>query len=333
MVTETKPERTAAPPARKRSSALDLMRRYGLLGVWALVVVFFSAARPETFLTFANLQNIAGAQAVLVVLTLGLIIPSTAGEFDLSVASVAGLAAVAVAWLAGVHGWPLLAALPIAIIIGAVVGLINGFFVVKLEVPSIIVTLGTGTLLGGVAVALNNPTTSVGSRAFIDATHNAVFGLPLAFYYAILLTAVIWYVYTYTPVGRYLYFVGAGRDVARLAGLNVDRIRWGSFVASGVISALAGILLAGWLGSADPTIGPPFLLPAFAAAFLGSTVVTPGRFNPVGSLIAAYFLVTGITGLQLMGLSGWIEQVFYGASLVLAVSFSNLLTRRSGQTA
>jgi ribose transport system permease protein len=324
----TEPQPTAT---RTTSRSGDLLRRYGLVVVWLAVIVFFSIARPDTFFTFANLQTIAGAQAVLVVITLGLIIPSTAGEFDLSVASVAGLSAVLIAWLAGVHGWPLGLALLIAVCAGVVVGLVNGFFVVVLQVPSIIVTLGTGTLLGGIAVAVNNPTTSVGSTAFINATHNELLGIPLAFYYAVGLTVLVWYVYSYTPVGRYLYFVGAGRDVARLAGLNVDRIRWGTFVASGVFSALAGILLAGWLGSADPTIGPPFLLPAFAAAFLGSTVVTPGRFNPVGSLIAAYFLVTGITGLQFMGLSGWIEQVFYGASLVLAVSFSNLLARRSGQ--
>jgi len=129
-------------------------------------------------------------------------------------------------------------------------------------------------------------------------------------------------------LGRYLYFVGAGRDVARLAGLRVNAIRIGSLVAAGLLSAFGGVILAGTLGGAEPTVGPTYLLPAFAAAFLGSTAITPGRFNPWGSFVAVYFLITGITGLELLGLVGWIEQFFYGASLIIAVAFSRIVGRQ-----
>jgi len=306
----------------------EVTRRYGLVLAWIAVIAVFSLLRPDTFFTFANLQTIAGSQAVLVLLTLALIVPMTAGEFDLSIAAIANISAVLVAWLNTEQGMAILPALTLALAAGLIVGLLNAFFVIKIGVESIIVTLGMATLLTGLAVGINNETTPLSSQALIDAVHTSVAGLSLGFWYGLLGTVLLGYVYALTPLGRYLYFVGAGRDVARLSGIAVDRVRAGAFVSSALISAIAGIVLAGWIGSADPTIGAPFLLPAFAAAFLGATVLTPGRFNPWGSLIAVYFLVTGITGLQLMGFSGWIEQVFYGTSLILAVALSTLAGRR-----
>jgi ribose transport system permease protein len=122
--------------------------------------------------------------------------------------------------------------------------------------------------------------------------------------------------------------VGRGRNVARLSGMNVSRIRWGALIASGFISALAGVVYAGTNGSADPSSGQAFLLPAFAAAFLGATAIMPGRFNPWGAVIATYFLVTGITGLQLLGVASFVQQLFYGGALVMAVALSQIARRR-----
>ena len=101
-----------------------------------------------------------------------------------------------------------------------------------------------------------------------------------------------------------------------------------SFIAAGLISALCGIIFAGTLDGADPSAGGTYLLPAFAAVFLGATTITPGRFNPWGTLIAVYFLGTGIAGLQLLGLASWIQPVFYGGALVIAVSFSQVMRGR-----
>ena len=155
-----------------------------------------------------------------------------------------------------------------------------------------------------------------------------LFGVQLVFYYGLALVLALWYVLSHTPLGRYLYFVGEGRNVARLSGIRVDAIRVGALIAGSTISAAAGVFQAGLIGGADPTIGPTLLLPAFAAAFLGATAIVPGRFNPWGTFIAVYFLATGIVGLQLIGLSGWIEQVFYGAALILAVAASRIASKR-----
>ena len=105
-------------------------------------------------------------------------------------------------------------------------------------------------------------------------------------------------------------------------------MRSGALITSGVISALGGVVYAGTTGAADPTSGTQLLLPAFAAVFLGATTIVPGRFNPVGSLVAVFFLVTGITGFQLLGAESYVQNLFYGGALVIAVALSQLARRR-----
>lgn len=315
-----------------RRRVTGFLWRYGLLVVWLVLVIIFSVLRPDTFFTFSNVQTIAGSQAVLVVVALALVPTLTAGEFDASVSSVTGMSLVMIGWLNVLHGWSIWAAIAVALGVGILVGLVNAFFVVVAQVPSIVVTLGMGTLLIGAAVGTNSLSTGGIDQRLVNATHDNVVGLPLAFFYGLGLTVVFWYVFSYTPLGRYLYFVGAGRSVARLSGIPVDWIRAGSFVAGSFLSALAGVLLAGWIGASEPNVGPSYLLPAFAAAFLGASVLEPGRFNPWGTFVAVYFLVTGVTGLELLGLAGWIEQVFYGASLVLAVAISTFAVGRRLKT-
>jgi ribose transport system permease protein len=155
-----------------------------------------------------------------------------------------------------------------------------------------------------------------------------VLGIPLGFYYGLVLCVALWYVFEYTALGRRLLFVGRGRNVSRLSGFNVPRLRWGALVATGVLSAAAGVLYAGTTGGADSTSGASFLLPAYAAAFLGATTIVPGRFNPWGTLVAVYFLVTGITGLTILGAQSYVQDLFYGGALVLAVALSHFPRRK-----
>ena len=259
---------------------VDASRRYGILVVWLAVIVVFSVLRPDTFFTFGNVQTIAGSQAVLVILTLGLIVPLAVGEFDVSIAAVMGLALVLVGWLNVIEHWSIVPSILVALGAGLFIGAVNAFFVVVVQVESIVVTLGMGTLLTGVAVGINDQSTGGISQGLVDAVGDSLFGLPLAFYYGLALTVIWWYILSYTPLGRYVYFVGAGRDVSRLSGIPVDRIRVGAFLTSGLTGALAGVVLAGWLGASDPNVSATYLLPSFAAAFLGASVINPGRFNP-----------------------------------------------------
>jgi len=326
----TAPGTQGPAPAPRRSRLVDLTERYALIAVWVVIIVIFGALKPNTFLTSANFSTIFGSQAVLVVLTLALIVPLVAGDYDLSVAATMTLSAMTLAILNVNEGWPLGLAILAALGVGVVTGAINGTLVALLGIESLIVTLGTSTFISGVVIWISNSNTISGiAQPLINAVVvNRLLGIPLEFYYGVAVALVMLYVFEFMPIGRRLLFVGRGRSVARLSGIRVNRVRWGALLLSGVISSLAGVLYAGTLGSADPTSGLSFLLPAFAAAFLGATTIMPGRFNPIGSLASVYFLVTGITGLQLLGVQTFVQQLFYGAALVLAVGLSQLARRR-----
>jgi ribose transport system permease protein len=303
-----------------------LAQRLTLPFAWALVIVLFGALEPDTFLTTANFQTIFGSQAVLVVLTLGLLLPLTAGDYDLSVASVLTLSAMIVALLNAQEGWPLGWAILAALGAGVLAGAVNGVLVVLLEAESLIVTLGSGAFLSGVVFWISDSNTIGGvSETLTDPVIVwDLLGIPLSFYYGLALCFAVWYALEYRPAGRRLLFVGRGRSVARLSGVRVERVRFGALVASATLAGLAGVLYAGTNGGADPSSGASFLLPAFAAAFLGATSIVPGRFNPWGAFVAVYFLVTGVTGLQLLGADSYVQQLFYGGALILAVALSRV---------
>lgn len=328
-ITES-PAKSAEAPRRGRRRLLVDLERFALLIAWFVIIAIFGAIAPDTFLTWPNFSTIFGSQAVLVILTLGLIIPLTAGDIDLSIAQVLTLSSMVIAVLNVNHGWPIGAAIAAAIAVGILTGLLNAFFTLYFRIHSLIVTLGTGTFLHGLTLWISNSRTIGGiDWSLVNAVILTRFlGIPLAFYYALALALVLLYVFEFTSLGRKALFVGRGRDVARLSGIPVTRMRLICFLASGAFAAIAGVLYAGTSGSADPNSGTQLMLPAFAAAYLGATAISPGRFNPIGSMIAVYLLVTGITGLSILGIDTFVQDLFYGGALVIAVALSQLVRGR-----
>jgi ribose transport system permease protein len=325
------PDAAAARPPRRLPSLAGLGERFGLLVAWGLVTLVFGVLEPDTFLTQANFSTILGSQAVLVVLALGLLPSLTAGDYDLSIAAMLTLSAVLIAHLDVRLHWPIGLAIGAALAAGVVVGAVNGLVMTVFEVDSLITTLGTGTVLSGIVLWVTHSNTISGvSNGWVNLVVGARFlGVPLEFYYGLALALLLWYVFEFTALGRRLLVVGRGRTVARLSGYHVRRLRVGAMVASSLTGAGAGALYAGTLGGADPTSGLTFLLPAFAAAFLGATSIVPGRFNPWGTMAAVYFLVTGITGLTILGVESFVQDLFYGGALVVAVVLSQLARRRA----
>ncbi|MEM9009650.1 MAG: ABC transporter permease [Pseudomonadota bacterium] len=322
-------EASAAEPPPSASSALWL-ERYGLLIAWGLLILVLGAFRPDTMFSWNPYASMFASNAMIVVLTLALLIPLTAGDFDLSVASTMGLAAMLVAVLNVQQGVGIGVAVVAAIGAGAVIGAINAVFVLYFGIHSLIVTLGTGYFVNGVILWVSNSAVIAGvSMELVQAVILTRFlGIPLTFWYAAALAVLLWYVFQHTALGRRLLFVGKGREVARLSGVNVVRMRAGALIASGMIAGLAGVLYTGMRASADPTSALAFLLPAFAAAFLGSTAIYPGRFNAPGAFVAVYFLSTGIMGLNFLGADSFVQNLFYGGGLVVAVSISQLIRKR-----
>jgi ribose transport system permease protein len=322
----------APTPAREliRDRAQWLTSRYALLAVWLLMAVIYGFVTPHNFLRISTAQAIFGSQSPLLFLSISALCTFVVGEFDLSFAGVMGLAATIIPVLAGLHHMNIALACLIALASCVAAGAVNAFFIVKLGVSSLIVTLGTASLYLGLAELLSNQNTvSLTNQHFAQIALHNLFGLPLSFWYGVVLSVGFAYLLKWTPIGRHIVFVGANREVARLAGINVNRIRAGSYIAASVVAGLAGVMLIATVGGFDPTASPSYLLPALAAVFLGTAVVMPGQFNPLGTLIGIYFLETGIIGLQLLGYSGWVQDAFYGAGLVAAVTVAHLVRNRT----
>lgn len=316
--------------ATQEFSWKDWFEKYGLLVAWGVIILILGAFKPDQMFAWNSYASMLGSNAMVIVLTLALIIPLTTGDFDLSVASVMGLSSMIIAVLNVKMGYPISAAILIALIAGAAVGAVNAFFILYFRVFSLIVTLGTGYFVAGLILWLSNSGTIAGvSMGLIKAVILTRFlGIPIGFYYALILAALIWYVFQHTALGRRMLFVGRGREVARLSGVNVTWVRSGALIASSTMAAFAGVLYTGMRGAADPSSALAFLLPAFAAAFLGSTAIYPGRFNAPGALVAVLFLSTGIMGLNFLGVSSFVQNLFYGGGLVIAVAISQLIRGR-----
>ncbi len=322
-------------PTKKGLNLGDYAERFALVGAWLVVIVVFSILAPNTFFNVRNFTTMFGTQTTLVMLALALLIPLTAGDYDLSVAATLTMSGMVVAVLNANHGVPIGVAIVVALALGALIGFINGFFVMVFDIDPFIVTLGTGTVILGLTLWISGSQTISGVSNWLSSwvVERRLFGISLEFYYGLLLCVLLWYIFDFTAVGRRILFVGRGTNVARLSGIRVGRVRWGCFIAAGIIAAAAGVLYTGTAGASDPTSGSTFLLPAFAAAFLGSTTITPGRFNPWGTFIAVYFLATGITGLAILGVQTWVQNVFYGGALVIAVSASQVVKKRHERAA
>lgn len=328
-VSDVSPQRSSVSRRRPRRVG-EIAYRYSI--VWALIleIALFTALEPNSFFTSANAQSILGSQAVLLLVAIGLTVTLAVNEFDLSIAGMVAFSQVLMGVLAVEQGWPLGLAVLATLIVCTAIGLVTAVLVVRVGVSSFITTLGMGTLLTGVAIRLADSATIPGVPvALTDVASSEFLGLQLVFWYGLAATAALWFVLAQLPLGRWLYFTGANPEAARLNGVPVGRIRGGALAISAIVASIAGILYAGVLGSADPNSGDQFLLPAFAAAFLGATAITPGRFNAWGTFFAVYLVITGIVGISLVTeQTGWITFVFNGAVLIVAVAAQRLAASR-----
>jgi ribose transport system permease protein len=325
----------APPPARAPRRSLRLPRnfaaRYAIIGVWIAMAAVYTAKEGRLFFSWGIFHTIFSQQESLVFMTMALLCTICVGEFvDLSVPAVFGFAATILPVLVVFHGWNVWLAAVIAVLGGVAVGAVNGYLVVVVGVNTIVVTLGMATFLEGMSLLISSDNTISGLPAGFQklATIN-VFGLPIAFYYGVILVLGFAYLLAFTPLGRHMRFVGASREVSRLSGVRVNRIRFGSFVFAGLLAAVGAVITVAHVGSYTASTSDSNLLPVFASVFLGTAVIETGRFNAIGTWIAIYFLQTGITGLQLLNGAVWISPVFYGGVLVIAVTVSTILHRRS----
>jgi ribose transport system permease protein len=314
---------SAPVPVRTRRPIKLGLDRFSGLYAWVLVIVIFAIWIPHTFLSFSTVKLIATDQAFTGLLAIALVVPLAAGAIDLSVASAMGTCAILAAALQSYHGIGTMPTIFITLAAALIIGLVNGFVVVNLRINSFIATLATGSLLDALSIWLSKNQQVQGvSKSLVHIGQGNLHGVPLPFVYLIGISVIAWYLLECTPVGRYLYAIGGNPDAARLAGLRNGAYTRLSLLVSAFIAGVAGIVLTGDIGVASASIAPPYLLPAFAAVFLGSTQIKKGRPNVLGTLIAAYLLGTGIKGLQLVSAGPWVSGAFNGVALIIAVGLA-----------
>jgi len=303
----------------------SIATNYAAVGVLIALVVVFSITEPETFPTLDNFKSIVNSQSVLGLLALAALAPLVVGEFDISIASMLGLAAVITAKLAS-SGTELVLIILIVLALGVFVGAINAFLVVKVQVNSFVATLGTSVILSGFAtLAAGGKTIYEGiGDDLLSLASTEVWFMPIGGWYVLAAALGLWYLLQHTALGREMYATGYGRQAARLAGIRTERRVVLSFLLAGMLAAAAGILNTASLGSATAGVGAGYLLPAFAAAFLGATTIRAGRFNVWGTVLGLILLAVGITGLQLAGAENYIQDMFNGVALILAVTLARV---------
>jgi ribose transport system permease protein len=312
--------------------ALRLAPTYGLVILMVGLIVLFSILLPNTFPTLLNLRSILSDKAIIALLALAAMIPMVAGRIDLTVGYAIVLWHILAISLQTVYGLPWPVAVGIVLVLGVIVGALNGLLVEVARIDSFIATLGTGTVLYALALWHTGGRQMVGELpdAFLAINGTFVFGLPITAYYVLAITLALWVILEYTPTGRYLYAIGANQRAAELNGIPTRKFVIGAFVSSGLLTALAGVLLASKLRIGQASVGLEFLLPALVGAFLGSTTIKPGRVNVWGTIVGVMILAVGISGIQQFGGSFWVEPMFNGTTLLIAIGIAGYAQRKKG---
>jgi len=312
-------------PRAKRS--LGLFARYAtILGLLAMVAAF-AWLSPRAFPTLNNFTNVLNQASLALIIAAGLTLAVIVGELDLSIGFAASLHGILVTGLIVANELPIPAAILIVLAVGALIGLINGLIVTKIKVNSVIATLGVGTILTGLAFAYTSgvPIVSGVPEAFLQLSLGRwLYGVPNDIVVMALVVGGLWVLVERTGVGQEIQAAGGNPEAARLAGIDVDRIKILGFVISGVCAALTGILLASRLGSGTASAGDSYLLTAFAAVFLGSATLRDGEFHVLGTLIGALIIAFAFNGLNIFGAPTYSQYILQGTILIVAVGLSSL---------
>jgi ribose transport system permease protein len=319
-----------------KKSGTSLALKVGTWGLPILLVILFiifSVVLPDTYPTISNLRGMLSASTIPAILALGATIPIVTGNFDLSTGFGVGLTHVVVMWFLAYRNYSWIVVCLAAILMMAVVGLINGLLVEFAQIDSFIATLGTGSVL----LALSGWITHGGRivppfkglpNSFVAIIDNRIFGMPMGFFYIITLTIILALVLELLPIGRGLYVIGSNRRAAELVGVPKRKYTIFAFVAASTITGFAGCLLAAQQQVGNPSVGSEYLLPAFVGALLGSTTIRLGRPNALGTLVAVAILAIGVSGIQQLGADFWVTPLFNGLTLLAAVGLAGWSARR-----
>ena len=315
-----------------RSRALDL---WGDLGSWSPVFAFvlmflvFTLLEGSVFLTRNNLLTILNDQAVLAIVTFGLTVVLLTGEFDLSIAAILSLSGALSAGFVSSSDLPTMVVITLVLGIGSFIGLVNGFLVTYFRLPALVATIAMASVVDGITLWYTDGQVIFEGIPddFIRVGRASIGEIQTPIIFMSGFATVLFVLLKYTAGGRSIHAIGGNRAAARMSGIRVNRFVIGAFMTSGICAAFAGLIQTARNGSALAFMGNPFLLPAFAAAFLGSVTLRRGEFHIVGTIIGVYFVAIGANGLFILGFPFWVEFIFSGAILIVATAGSRFFSK------
>jgi ribose transport system permease protein len=318
------------PGARSlRDVISSILARYGVLVAFAVTILVFSAA-ADNFWSLATFKNVITEASFQLIVALGLTVVLIMRDFDLSISGMIGLAAGSAVALMVYHGvaWPLV--ILIALGLGIVAGLVNGFLIAILRGNSFIMTLAMATILTGVELAFtsNNVVFSGVPKDYVRVAATVTGGVANVVWIALGVFVVLWILLDTTETGRFMYAIGGNPEAARLSGIRTRQLRITGFVIVGFCAAAVGVLMSSRSAAYNPNLGAPFLLPAYAGAFLGAACFRPGEFNVPGTLVGVLYLGTIQTGLTYLNLQTYLINLVQGAILIAAVLLSTVAARK-----
>lgn len=299
--------------------------RYGtLIGLFAIVALF-SVLSPGGFAQGSNLINITQQMSLLAIVALGATFVMALSEFDLSVGAVVSMAGIVSVTLFGL-GWGIPATVLATLAAGFAIGCLSGWLIATYRMPSFIVTLAMGTIVGGITYWISGGATLFSNipPAFRDLGRGYLLGVPVLTLWALGATAFAVLVLDHTELGRRILAIGGNREAARLTGVPIVRNAVWAFGLCTLLAAVAGLLLTARLGSAHPTGGNGFLLQAYAAAFLGMTAFRDGQPNALGTLLGAAIIAVVANGLTILGVPNYLQDIFTGLIIIAAVLVRNI---------
>lgn len=302
-----------------------LLKYKSLVGLLVLCVII-SVISPR-FLNINNLLNVLTQVSVNAVIAVGMSFVILTGGIDLSVGSILAVSGAAAAFLVKGGTSPIIALLA-AVVVGALIGLVNGVIISKGRIQAFIVTLATMTIFRGVTYVYTNgtPISGLGAKfGFIG--NKRIAGVPFPVIIMIIVFLAAWYILNETRYGRYVYALGGNEDSARLSGINTDKIKTLVYVISGIAAAVSGVIVTSRIGSASPNAGTGFELDAIAAVVLGGTSLSGGEGSISGTIIGAMIIGVLNNGLNLMNVSPFYQSIVKGIVILIAV----LLDKRNNK--
>jgi len=331
---EAEPELPQVVQGRRRWTKALSFKNIGAIYTFIVLIIIFSFWAPKTFPTYTTVAQVLNENSITGLMALSLIIPLSAGVFDLSIGYSLGLCNVLVAHLIVGDNMSPLVAIVLTLVCALGIGLLNAIVVVVFKIDSLIATLATGSLLLAGITIVAGQTEIVGpglsNGVFEEIGNLGIHGIDLPVFYMLVVAFIIWFVLERTVGGRQLYASGYNPDASRHAGIPENRLRYISLIDSALVAGgIAGICVTSQIAAGSATVGPPYLLNAFAAAFLGATQLRQGRFNPWGTLIAVLLLGAGTTGLALANTPSWAPSVFTGVVLLVALGITRAERRAS----